>query len=211
MLLAWASSTSRGAPSARGGVERALQNGFTMSTDTDAPCRTPSSDSGRARCIVVESGGTPSPPMTAEVFDETAIVAQASGEASAAFSGRVLSHIATAESLERQFQASSFFTGERCDDASAAARRLITLGFAAHVRAHGQPAELVLVSRPSATAAERSELLQLAGEAMATTRTLHVTVIFGGPVVAPRAPHSVPALARLMLDVQSWTHRAKPL
>lgn len=137
----------------------------------------PSGSRGR-QCIVIEHGSASPYRVPPAIFEETAVIAQSTSESANAFAHRVLSRIAAMERLGRRFQTMAVLTAERHDRASKAARRLIVLALAAHVRAFGQPAELVLRSRPSATDDERRELLELAGEATESTSALSVKVKF---------------------------------
>lgn len=119
--------------------------------------------------------------MPPAMVDQTVLIAQSTSESPNAFAQRVLSRIAALERMRRHFQTIVVLLAERRDSASRAARRLIVLALAAHLRARGGPATLALRSRPSASADERRELLELAGELTEFPSALSVKVTFDEP------------------------------
>lgn len=129
--------------------------------------------------MVVESGAS----LFAHTdgFDETIAVAQMQGEPATLFAQRALARIASIERSGRHFESMAVLAGGRSDAGSKAARRLIVLGLSSHARAIGQPAELLLHAYAHASVQERSELLELVGEATDVSGSLSVRLCFGEP------------------------------
>lgn len=120
----------------------------------------------RRRLIIIEREA-PSITCTGDKsFEDAVVVSQLPEETSSEFARRALHRIAQAERTGRPFQEAYLCTAATDESATRAARRLITLGIAAHADATHSLNELVLCAPSEVDYAQRDALVRLADDAV---------------------------------------------
>lgn len=151
------------------------------------------SRSSRRRLVIIEKNAPSVTCQGERGFEDAVVVAQSPDEEPAALAQRVLHRIALAERTGQPFHEAYLCTADSGGSATSAARRLMTLGVAAHADSAHSLNELVLCAPSDAEFAQRDALIRLADDAVLAgkEKPLRVRLCFVDDV--PRiAPPSAP-------------------
>lgn len=157
----------------------------------------------RRRLVIVEQNAPSTTGTGEKSFAEAVVVSQLPGEGASELAQRALHRIALAESTGRPFHEAYLCTSATDDSATRAARRLMTLGVAAHADAAHTLNELVLCAPSDADFAQRDALVRLADDAVLAgkDKPLRVRLCFleeALPFAAPRARAGIAATPELL-------------
>lgn len=125
-----------------------------------------SSRSARRRLIIVEDRAPSMIGTSERGVAEVVVISQLPGEAAAELAQRALHRMALAERTGRPFHEAYLCTAATDESATRAARRLMTLGVAAHADSAHSLNELVLCAHSDADLAQREALVRLADDAV---------------------------------------------
>jgi hypothetical protein len=167
-------------------MERPLLSGKAMLRERS---RSSSLSLHRRRLVVIEKDAPSVTCQGDESREEAVVIAQLPDEAPAQLAQRVLQRIALAERTGQSFHEAFLCTSATDDSATRAARRLITLGVAAHADVAHCLDELVLCAPSDADFAQRESLVRLADDAVLAGKEKPVRVrlcfVSDGPAAAP--------------------------
>ncbi|RYZ06124.1 MAG: hypothetical protein EOO73_17090 [Myxococcales bacterium] len=123
--------------------------------------------SARRRRLIIIEQDAPSITCTGDKgFEEAVVVAQLAGEHPSELAQRALHRIALAERLGQPFHEAYLCTAGTDQSATRAARRLMTLGIAAHADAAHSLNELILCAPSAVDFTQREALVRLADDAV---------------------------------------------
>jgi hypothetical protein len=139
-----------------------------MSTAFDSRSLQGLATSRRRRLLIKELGSPPLGCQASDAFEETVVIAQTAGESAVEFAQRVLQRLASAEREARFFSFARFLAGVHYDPQTRAARRLLLLALATHLRSEAGRSSLLLEVAAAAGEQERHDLLTLLDQLVAS-------------------------------------------